>query len=61
MEGIESQQPAPQRDGQDIIRQGDLGDSSPEQELPLGQGDSMTLESVPYWLEPSEQEIQDYI
>ena len=61
MEGIESQQPAPQRDGQDIIGQGDLGDSSPEQELPPGQEDSMILEYVPYQLEPSEQEIQDYI
>ena len=61
MEGIESQQPAPQRDGQDIIGQGDLGDLSPEQELPPGQGDSMILESVPYWLESTEQEIRDYI
>ena len=61
MEGIESQQPAPQRDGQDIIRQGDLVDSSPEQELPPGQGDSIILESGPYGLEPIEQEIQDYI
>ena len=36
MEGIELQQLAPQRDGQDIIGQGDLEDSSPDQELPLG-------------------------
>ena len=45
MEGIELQQPAPQRDGQDIIGQGDLEDSSPDQELPLGQGDSNEMES----------------
>ena len=57
MEGIELQQPAPQRDDQDIIGQGDLEDLSPQQELPSGQGDSMILESVPYQLEPSEQEI----
>ena len=43
MEGIELQQLAPQRDGQDIIRQGDLVDLSPEQELPPGQGDSILL------------------
>ena len=61
MEGIELQQLAPQRDGQDIIGQGDLEDSSPEQELPLGQGDSIEMESGPHWLEPSEREIQDYV
>ena len=61
IKGIELQQLAPQRDGQDIIGQGDLVDSSPEQKLPPGQGDSIILESGPYWLEPSEQEIQDYI
>ena len=61
IEGIESQQSAPQRDGQDIIGQGDLVDLSPEQELPPGQGDSIILESVPYQLDPSEQDIQDYI
>ena len=41
MEGIELQQLAPLRDGQDIIAQGDLDNSSPlEEEPPLGQGDS---------------------
>ena len=57
MEGIELQQPAPQRDGQDIIGQGDLVDLSPKQELPPGKEDLIILESGPYWLEPSEQEI----
>ena len=61
MEGIESQHSAPQRDGQDIIGQGDLEDSSPDQELPLGQGDSIEIESGPHQLEPSEQEIQDFV
>ena len=40
MEGIESQKSAPEGDGQDIIGEGDLEDSFPEQELPLGQGHS---------------------
>ena len=61
MEGIELQHSAPQRDGQDIIGQGDLEDSSPDQELPLGQGDSIEIESGPHQLEPSKQEIQAYI
>ena len=61
MEGIELQHSAPQRDGQDIIGQGDLEDSSPDQELPLGQGDSIEIESGPHQLEPSEQEIQDFV
>ena len=62
MEGIESQQSAPLRDGQDIIGQGDLDNSSPSgEELPLGQGDSKEMESGPHRLEPSEQEIQDYV
>ena len=57
MDGIESQQSAPQRDGQDIIGQGDMEDLSPKQELPPGQGDSIEIESGPHWLEPSEQDI----
>ena len=57
MEGIELQHSAPQRDGQDIIGQGDLEDSYPDQELLLGQGDSIEIELGPHWLEPSEQEI----
>ena len=57
MDGIKLQQSAPQRDGQDIIRQGDMEDLSPEQELPPGQGDSIEIESGPHRLEPSEQEI----
>ena len=57
MDGIESQQSAPQRDGQDIIGQGDMEDLSPEQELPPGKGDSIEIESGPHQLEPSEQEI----
>ena len=61
MEGIELQHSAPQRDGQDIIGQGDLEDSSPDQELPLVQGHSNDMESGPNWLEPSEQEFQDFV
>ena len=61
MEGIELQHSAPQRDDQDIIRQGDLEDSSLDQELPLGQGDSNEMESGPHRLEPSKQEIQDFV
>ena len=57
MEGIESQQSAPLRDGQDIIGQGDQDNSSSSGEPPLGQGDSKDVESCPHRLEPSEQEI----
>ena len=60
MEGIESQQSAPLRDGQDIIRQGDQDNSSSSGEPPLGQGDPKEVESGPHRLEPTEQEIQDY-
>ena len=60
MEGIESQQSAPLRDGQDIIGQGDQDNSSSSGEPPLGQGDPKEVESGPHRLEPSEQEIQDY-
>ena len=62
MEGIKLQQSAPQKDGQDIIRQGDQEDSSPlDQEPPLGQRDSKEIESGPHQLEPSEQEIQNFV
>ena len=61
MEGIESQQSAPLRDGQDIIGQGDLDNSSSLEEPPLGQGDSKEVESCPHRLEPSEQEIQEFV
>ena len=62
MEGIESQQSAPLRDGQDIIGQGGPDISSPlEEEPPLGQGDPKEIESDPHQLEPSEQEVQEYI
>ena len=62
MEGIELQQSAPLRDGQDIIRQGDPDNSSPlEEEPPLGQGDPKEMESDPHRLEPSEQKMQEYI
>ena len=56
MEGIESQQSAPLRDGQDIIGHGDLDNSSPSgEEPPLGQGGSKEMESCLHQLEPSEQ------
>ena len=61
MEGIESQQSAPLRDGQDIIGQGDQDNSSSLEEPPLGQGDSKEVELRPYRLEPSEQEIQEFV
>ena len=62
MEGIEMQQSAPLRDGQDIIRQGDLDNSSSlEEEPPLGQGDSKEMETGPHQLEPSEQDIQEFV
>ena len=62
MEGIELQQSAYLRDGQDIIRQGDLDNSSSlEEEPPLGQGDSKEMESGPHRLEPSEQDIQEFV
>ena len=62
MEGIELQQSAPLRDGQDIIRQGDLDNSSPSvEEIPLGQGDSREMEFGPHRPEPSEQDVQDFI
>ena len=62
MEGIESQQSAPLRDGQDIIGHGDLDNSSPSgEELPLGQGDSKEMEFGPHQLEPSEQDIQEFV
>ena len=62
MDGIELQQSAPLRDGQDIIGQGDPDNSSPlEEEPPLGQGDPKEMESDPHRLEPSEQEVQEYI
>ena len=38
-----------------------MEDLYPEQELPLGEGDSIEIELGPHWLEPSEQEIQDYV
>ena len=60
MEGIESQQSAPLRDGQDIIGQGDQDNSSSSGEPPLGQGDPKEVESGPHRLEPNEQDIQDY-
>ena len=62
MEGIELQQSPPLRDGQDIIGQGDLDNSSSsEEELPLGQGDSKEMESGPHQVEPSEQDIQEFV
>ena len=61
MEGIESQQSAPLWNGQDIIGQGDLDNSSSLEEPPLGQGDSKEVESHPHQLEPSEQEIQEFV
>ena len=60
MEGMELQQLAPRRDGQDIIGQGDQDNSSSSGEPPLGQGDPKEVESGPHRLEPTEQEIQDY-
>ena len=60
MEGIELQQSAPLRDGQDIIGQGDQDNSSSSGEPPLGQGDPKEVELGPHRLEPTEQEIQDY-
>ena len=62
MDGIESQQFAPLRDGQDIIGQGDLDNSSPSvEELPLGQGDSKEMEGGPHQLEPSEHDVQEFV
>ena len=62
IEGIESEQSAPLRDSQDIIGHGDLDNSSPSgEERPLGQGDSKEIKLGPHRLEPSEQEIQDFV
>ena len=62
MDGIESQQNAPLRDGQDIIGQEESVPSPPSvEEIPLGQGDSRHEdEQVSYWSEPSKQEICDF-
>ena len=55
MDGIESQQPAPLRDGQDIIGQEDSIPSPPSvEEIPPGQGDSREVEQGSFQSEPSE-------
>ena len=61
MDGIESQQPAPLRDSQDIIRQEDSIPSPPSvEEIPPGQGDSREVEQGSFQSEPSEQEVWDF-
>ena len=61
MDGIESQQPAPLRDGQDIIGQEDSIPSPPSvEEIPLGQGDSMEVKQGSFQSKPSEQEVRDF-
>ena len=61
IDGIESQQPAPLRDGQDIIRQEDSILSPPSvEEIPLGQRDSREVEQGSFQSEPSEQEVWDF-
>ena len=61
MDGIELQQPAPLRDGQDIIRQEDSFPSPPSvEEIPPGQGDSREVEQGSFQSEPSEQEVRDF-
>ena len=62
MDGIESQQNAPLRDGQDIIGQEESVPSPPSvEEIPLGQGDSRHEdEQVSYRSEPSEQEVRNF-
>ena len=62
MDWIESQQLAPLRESQDIIRQGNLSTSpSSVEEIPLGQGDSLEVKFGPQWPEPSEQDAQDFV
>ena len=59
MDGIELQQPAPLRDGQDIIGHEDPIPSPPSvEEIPPGQGDSKEVEQGSRQSEPSEQEVQ---
>ena len=61
IDGIESQQPAPLRDGQDIIGQEDSISSPPSVEvIPPGQGDSREVKQGSFQSEPSEQEVQDF-
>ena len=62
MDGIQSQQPAPLRDGQDIIGQEDPISLLPSvKNIPLGQGDSREVEQGPLQSEPSEQKVQDFV
>ena len=62
MDGIELQQPAPLRDGQDIIGHEDpIPSPSSVEEIPPGQGDSREVEQGPLQSEPSEQDVQDFV
>ena len=62
MDGIELQQPAPLRDGQDIIGHEDhIPSPSSVEEIPPGQGDSrQEVEQESFRSEPSDQEVRDF-